>query len=144
MKHIFFFLVFFLSMNHLLVADDSQKAAQEMAKFEKQRLQILQQTDPQAYREALRANALAEEIAEIVSRFKRGEISEPDARKRLTPLVKGDLKPRLQYLDEEITDTEKRLEYLKQIKRNPNFLVEETINAYLAPPKPLEAEPQNR
>ncbi len=103
-------------------------------------LEEIKQNNPEAYQNVLKVHQRAQRIADIVSQFRQGQMNADEARQKLIPLVREDSANRLGYLDEEISQVKTRLDYLLQIKKNPNFLIEKTIENYLAPPKTPEGE----
>lgn len=103
-------------------------------------LEEMKKNNPEAYQNVLKVRQRAQRISDIVSQFRQGQMNADEARERLIPLVREDSENRLRYLDKEINQTKMRLDYLLQIKRDPNFLVDKTIENYLAPPKPPQGE----
>ena len=108
-----------------------KKMREELKRLEEISLERLKQTNPKAYEEKLRQRELSQKISEVVGSFRKGKLDEEAARKRLSPLVRQSLERRIQHLDAEIERAEKRLEYLKKAKRNPDFLVDQQVNFYL-------------
>ncbi len=104
---------------------------QQIREMQKRALERIQKTDPKTYREVVKRNELSQKIDGIVASFRRGSVTEGDARKKLLPLVRESLGNRIENLDKEIERLTKQLDSLKKAKANPDFLVNQQVNRYL-------------
>lgn len=141
MKTLILFFIFLFSFSTFSLAQQPpspeamQKQIEESQKFlEEQRkvyLEQLKQQDPAAYEQIKKAELLAEKISKIVSSYRANSISQEEAERQLYPLVEESLKDRLKAIDSEIERLQKRLSYLKEVKRDPSIMVREQIKQLL-------------
>lgn len=116
-----------------------QKIQENMREENERRLGQLQKSDPEEYRRQKEALGRQKESETVLERWRQGTLSEKQARRQLYPLVKEGLKPELEGLDKRIADLEKRLDFLKQVRKNPDLLVRRRIEEMLGkrPPEDI-------
>jgi len=123
------------AMNRSREVRQMQRAEKErvkkMQRLEERRLRKLKRVDAKQYREIMQAKRRSQKIDEITSRLREGKISKTVAKKKLAYYLNGSLKRRILELDRELERTQERVDYLRRIKKNPAFLVEEEVNRYL-------------
>ena len=104
-----------------MVIDDSMKEKSI-------HVQEMRKSKPAAYREMMQAEERERQISGILSRLKAGKISQTVARKKVGYLMNGTLEKRLLQIDRELEEAQKRVDYLRRVKRNPELLIDEEMN----------------
>lgn len=142
---LFFSFLFFTSLTHAqqrtapedLAGEEGERQIKEM---EKQALEILERTDPQAYQRRLKLIERQGKISEIINSYNKEEISESSARSRLLPLVNEAVEEKIESIADRIERHEKQIEYLRNIQSNPLEYANKIIDRYLgkAPHEPEE------
>ena len=118
--------------------EELRGAQEQVRKMEERHLQELKVRDPKAYQERVRINGISQKVSSITASFRGGQLNESSARSQLTPLVRELLGDRIKVLDQEIRQVEKRLDYLRKAKANPDLLVSQQIDLYLGKGRPEE------
>lgn len=122
--------------------EEEERMRQEREEMERQDLEMLKEIDPEAYKKRLHSIDRSEKINEVVSLYNTKEISESSARSQLLPLVKEEVQEQLEFNDAQIERLEKQINYLRDMRDNPDKLIEKKINRYLGKvsPEPGEEE----
>jgi len=115
-----------------------EKMRQEFEKRQQEDLENLKKTDPKAYQERNDSLDRQAKINSILTSFHAGKISVSQAEQQLYPLVKQNIKD--MNVDAEIARLEKRLEYLKKVKRDPDLLIKKRIDELLGRSTPMPEE----
>jgi len=105
------------------------KFQEEMRRGREKMLEDLKQSNPEAYERMKKAEARNTEIRDILEKHRAGDLSEGEARKRLLPLTKDEMKPWLERLDECVQRMEKRLEFAKKVQKDPELLERRQVDA---------------
>ena len=116
--------------------DRMGKAMERVRETEERILQELKRVNPEAYEQRMKVKEISQKISDILVSFHQGKFGEEEARRKLSPLVKQLLEGRIRNLDMEIRQAEKKLEFLKKTKRDPDFLVNQRIDFYLGKGSP--------
>lgn len=121
------------------VRNDNPSAALNHARHQEIKNKMMEQlkkTNPELYARHLKNRERSEKISRITSAYRKGELSEEQARKQLTPLIEESFGTDnyLKNIDRQIDNLEAQIKRLKKIKTSPQLLVEERVNSYLGKP----------
>ena len=103
--------------------EQNKKMMQDRAKAEKSYLEMLKQTNPQAYEQKIKENKLQDKITKILNDYRQNKISYDSAKLQMYPLIKESLKDKISSLDKDIERAAKKLETLKKARREPSYLI---------------------
>ncbi len=113
------------------IRDDQQRMRLEIEKARWKELEELKKTSPDAYKEQKAALTRQVQISDIINSFHQMTISQQEARRALAPLVQQEIKNNVQLLDKKIEILQKKLVFLKQARKNPNFFVKSKVDELL-------------
>ena len=106
---------------------DMEKMQQEMQKRQQGESERLKKENPQLYQQVENQ----QKINSIVSSFHAGKISASQAESQLYPLIQQDIKTEMGGLESRIKNLEKKLEFLRRAKSNPDLLIKRRIDLML-------------
>ena len=112
-------------------AAPNQSHQELMRRFQRQQLEDLKRSNPEAYEAAEKERRLQEEVSRIVEDFQAGKLDAERARKKLLPLLRAIMRPELDDLDKRIARLEERLKALRKAKQDPGSLVAERADVLL-------------
>lgn len=115
---------------------DIETMRRQMQQTMKANIEQLKTTNPEAYQEQKEAADREETISKILSKFRDGNLTEEEAKKQLHPLVKKEVAPQLQGVDEQIASLEKKLAFWKKVRADPDVLVRQEVEYRLGTRKP--------
>jgi len=140
------FLVFMVSVLLVYAADgpalpgfapEQAKKQQEQARQQQQMIMDqMKQRDPKAYAQMKTAQDLQDKVAKITTDFFAGKISYESAKSQMRPLMAQAMKDRIDNVDTEIDQLQKRIQSLKDLKNNPNKAVDKAIDVRLGKAMP--------
>jgi hypothetical protein len=110
---------------------EMEKMNREFEARQAEEMERLKKSDPVSYQQRKDAADAQAKIAAVITAFQQGQISLAQAEGKLYPLVKQDVKSFADSLNTEIAHAEKRLEYLKKAKADPEFLIRKRIDSLL-------------
>lgn len=110
---------------------EAERIRQDAAKAQQQELESLKRKDPKLYQERKESLDRQVEINNILVFLNGGNITATQAEKELYPLVKKDVQSYIANLGNEITRLEKKLQFLKDVKRDPDILIDKRIKQLL-------------
>lgn len=114
---------------------DQEKVRESMVRQQGQILANLKETDPEEYARQKIIFERSEQIVSILKRFHNKEIDDARAQKELSPLVQQEVEEQMRTIDQQISNAEKYLSELNEIKSNPNLLVQKRIERMLGQTK---------
>jgi len=113
-----------------------ERSKEDMEKARDIHLNDLKKSNPELYKARLNAIDNQEEMNKIVVSYREGKISGAKAEKELYPLVEDSLKGYLDSLDERIEKEQKKVDSLKEVKRDPDILIKKRIDQILGKAAP--------
>lgn len=113
-----------------------EKIHQDMEKRQQQELERLKETDPQAYQERRASLDRQAQIQALIASFQAGKISLSQAESQLYPLVEEDMQVYINNLGVMIQRQEKQLEFLKEVRSDPQQLIKKRIDELLGKSRP--------
>jgi hypothetical protein len=113
------------------IQKDAEKMKQQMENMQQEQLEFLKKLNPQAYQQSKAAYDRAKQIDAVISLLRQGKISSSDAERQLYPLIKEDLRSIVNSMDQKISDLEKKLDYCRKVRSNPEILVKKRIDELL-------------
>jgi hypothetical protein len=110
--------------------EEMQRSMQEMQAKE---MEQLKKFSPQMYEERKTALEWQKKIDVIVLAYRSGALSAQEAERDLYPLLKQEMKPQemAKGLDAQIARLERKLDFLKKAKADPDLLVKKRIDELL-------------
>lgn len=130
-KKIFIFCFLFSLISSPAHFSQAQVPPASVVELEKKELEKLKKSNPKMYQKMLRSKEISTNIQKIIASYQKKELSLEQAKKRLYPFVKENLKDRLDDLDNQIAELEKKLVDLKKAKSNPSLMIEKEIEMIL-------------
>jgi hypothetical protein len=108
-----------------------KRIQEEARKREAQELERLKETAPQLYE--VRKNAIERQakLQAILSDFQQSKLTTEQAESQLLPLVKADMRPELEGLNERISRLKQQLAFLEKAKQDPGLLVRRRVGMML-------------
>ena len=127
------------------IRDDQQRMQLDMEKARWKELEEAKKTSPEAYKEKKAALTRQVQINDIIKSFHQMTLSQQEARRALEPLVQQEIKNDVQLLDRKIEALQKKLVFLKQARKNPNFFVKKKVDELMgkSPPNPSDMLPDS-
>jgi hypothetical protein len=117
-----------------------KRMQEEMRKLQEQELEQLKQTSPQLYQERKVAIERQTKLQAILSDFQAGKLTAEQSESQLFPLMKAEMRPELEGLNEGIARIERQLAFLKKAKQDPNLLVRRRVGMMLGKQQPEPEE----
>jgi len=112
------------------------KMRQDMENRQEKELEMLKKTNPQLYQKKKNDIENKAKIKAIVASFREGKISSSQAESQLSPLVKQQMQDYIKSLDDRIARLQKKLDFYKKAKVNPDLLIKKRIDELLGKSKP--------
>ena len=112
------------------------KMRQDIEKHHQDELETLKKTNPQLYQKKKNDIENKAKIKAIVASFREGKISSSQAESQLSPLVKQQMQDYIKSLDDRIARLQKKLDFYKKAKVNPDLLIKKRIDELLGKSKP--------
>ncbi len=133
MKRIIIFLVFSFIFVFSSFAQRPEELEETIRKEEERFLLELKKHHPELYEEELKRMEERKKREEIISLYRQKKITKEEAKRRLRPFVEKeiDIKRYTEGIDEQIKMLEEEIKRLKEIKKNPQLLIEERLEGYL-------------
>jgi len=128
---ILYFLFFLISSPACFSQAPLPPATQAEMRSSKEGLEKLKQSDPEMYQKILRSKKISADIQKIIASYRGKKLSLEQAKKKLYPFVKENLKDRLGDIDNEIAKLEQKLEGLKKVRSDPSSMIEKEIEMIL-------------
>lgn len=117
-----------------------QDIEQKMKQMQQEELERLKKENPQLYQQRRDAFDRQTKISAILSSFHAKTLSESQVESQLYPLIKQDVQQYATGLGAEIQRVEKRLEFLRKVKSNPEILVKKRLDQLLGKSAPSPEE----
>ncbi len=133
MKRIIISLVFLFIFVFSSFAQRPEELEETIRKEEERFLLELKKHHPELYEEELKRIEERKKREEIISLYRQKKITKEEALMRLRPFVEKeiDIKRYTEGIDEEIKMLEEEIRRLKEIKKNPQLLIEEEMERWL-------------
>jgi len=128
---ILYFLFFLISSSTCFSQALLPPATQAEMLSSKKGLEKLKQSDPKMYQKILRSKKISANIQKIIASYREKKLSLMQAKEKLYPFVKENLKGRLDNIDNEIAKLEQKLEDLKKIRSDSSSMIEKEIGMIL-------------
>ena len=121
-----------------------EKMRQDAERMQQQELERLRQIDPKMYEARKSAMDRQAKIGAIVKAFYTKSISAESAESQLTPLIRQDVQAEVAAIPTQIQRLEKRLDFLRKARANPDLLIKKRVDQMLGrggPPSPDDMGP---
>ena len=122
------------------MGEDLELIQKKNEEFQRREMERIEAEHPDLYESRKAVEARQKRISEIATSFHQNTISAQEAEQQLTPLIKEELRSEISQLDRKISALEKKLDFLKQAKRDPNLLVEKRMDELLGQTMPSPEE----
>ena len=118
-----------------LKQEQMQKQAREqigvIQALQAKQLETMKAANPGLYEAQKESMERQERIGKIVAGFRQGKLTDTQAQKELSPLVKENLKPDLGQIDDTIAALVKKLAFWKEVKKDPDVLIRQRVDEIL-------------
>lgn len=122
------------------ITKQMEEQHRQMEKRQGEEMERLKKDSPSLYEERKGAMARQNKINEIVSSFYQHSLSLQEAQEKLYPIVRDQMRADIAGLGQKIADLQKRLDFLKKTRGNPDLLVQKRIDGLLGQSMPSPDE----